>query len=182
MSTAYKFNDPDGIYFVTFTTVEWVDVFIKPVYFEIILESLKYCQTKKGLAIHAWTIMTNHLHLIISRKGVEELSGIVRDFKKFTSSEIIKAIHEENESRRSWMLWIFRSAGQRNPNNKNFQLWQHDSHPEELISNKFIDQKLEYIHNNILETGMVENPEDYLYSSARDYAGIKGLLHIVFLD
>lgn len=94
---------------------------------------------------------------------------------------IIKAIQENPESRRNWMLWIFKSAGQKNPNNKNYQLWQQDNHPEELISNKFIDQKLDYIHNNILETGMVEKPEDYMYSSARDYAGLKGLLEIEFL-
>jgi putative transposase len=182
MSTAYKFDNPDGIYFVTFTTVEWVNVFTKNPYFDILLDSLKYCQKNKGLLIHAWCIMTNHLHLIISRNDKEDLSGIVRDFKKFTSTQIIEAIQKENDSRKNWMLWIFKSAGQRNPNNNKYQLWQQNSHPEELISNKFIDQKLDYIHNNIVITGMVENPEDYLYSSARDYAGIKGLLEVDLLE
>ncbi|MBT3302854.1 MAG: transposase [Bacteroidetes bacterium] len=181
MSTAYKFSNPDGIYFVTFTTVEWVDVFTRLSNIEIVLDSLRFCQKDKGLLIHAWCIMSNHMHLIISRNAKDELAGIVRDFKKFTSSMIIKAIQEKPESRRNWMLWIFKSAGQKNPNNKNFQVWQQDNHPEELISNKFIDQKLDYIHNNILETGIVENAEDYLYSSARDYAGLRGLLDIEFL-
>jgi putative transposase len=80
------------------------------------------------------------------------------------------------------MLWIFKSAGKRNPNNHNYQLWQQQSHPEELITNELTDQKLEYIHNNILKTGIVDNPEDYVYSSARDYEGKKGLLDIEFLS
>jgi putative transposase len=181
MSTAYKFDNPDGIFFVTFTTVEWVDVFTRISNIEIVLDSLRFCQKNKGLVIHAWCIMTNHVHLIISRNGKNELAGIVRDFKKFTSTKIIQAIQEQPESRRNWMLWIFKSAGKRNPNNHNYQLWQQQSHPEELITNEFTDQKLEYIHNNILKTGIVDNPEDYVYSSARDYAGKKGLLDIEFL-
>jgi putative transposase len=181
MSTAYKFDNPDGIFFVTFTTVEWVDVFTRASNINIVINSLRFCQKKKGLVIHAWCIMTNHIHLIISRSGEKKLEEIVRDFKKFTSTQIIKAIQEEPESRRNWMLWIFKSAGKRNPNNINYQLWQQHSHPEELITNSFIDQKLEYIHNNILKTGIVENPEDYVFCSARDYAGKKGLLEIEFL-
>ena len=181
MSTAYKFHNPDGIYFVTFTTVAWVDIFTKISYFDIIVDSLRYCQKNKGLIIHAWCIMTNHIHLIISRNGENELSGIVRDFKKFTSSKIIKNIKEEKDGRRNWLLWIFKSAGIRNPNNRDYQLWQQNSHPEELISNNFTDQKLDYIHNNIMKTGIVANPEDYLYCSARDYAGMKGMLEIDFL-
>jgi REP element-mobilizing transposase RayT len=99
MSTAYKFSNPDGIYFVTFTTVEWVDVFTRLSNIEIVLDSLRFCQKDKGLLIHAWCIMSNHMHLIISRNAKDELAGIVRDFKKFTSSMIIKAIQEKPESR-----------------------------------------------------------------------------------
>jgi hypothetical protein len=110
------------------------------------------------------------------------LSGIVRDFKKFTSSTIVKAISENRiESRKNWMLWIFKKAGEKNSNNKNFQFWRQDNHPEELISNKFKDQKLDYIHNNPVEAGFVDNPEDYRYSSARDYTGGKGILEVAFL-
>ncbi len=57
------------------------------------------------------------------------------------------------------MLWIFKKAGEKNSNNKNFQFWRQDNHPEELISNKFKDQKLEYIHNNPVESGLVDNLE-----------------------
>ena len=85
--SAYKFNDPDGIYFVTVTVVEWVDVFTREEYKNIILDSLRFCQTEKGLEVYAWVIMSNHLHLIISSTvDGQKLSDIVRDFKKFTSS------------------------------------------------------------------------------------------------
>lgn len=80
MSTAYKLANPDGIYFVTFTTVEWVDIFTRLSNIEIVLDSLRFCQKEKGLLIHAWCLMTNHMHLIISRKAEDELAGIVRDF------------------------------------------------------------------------------------------------------
>ena len=86
--------------------------------------------------------MSNHIHLLVNSPS-GKLSDIVRDFKKFTSTKIIQAIQEQPESRRNWMLWIFKSAGKRNPNNHYYQLWQQQSHPEELITNEFTDQKLE---------------------------------------
>jgi REP element-mobilizing transposase RayT len=92
MSTAYKISNPTGIYFISIATVEWVDVFTRKEYVEIVLESLKHCQKEKGLIIYAWCIMTNHVHLIISAMEGLVLSGIVRDFKKLTSTTIINAI------------------------------------------------------------------------------------------
>ena len=79
------------------------------------------------------------------------------------------------------MLSIFKRAGEYNSNNKYFQFWQQDSHPIELYTNAVIDQKLDYIHNNPVEYGYVVNPEDYLYSSARNYAGLDNLLEIELL-
>ncbi|CAN5150188.1 hypothetical protein BH23BAC1_BH23BAC1_41100 [soil metagenome] len=103
-------------------TVEWVDVFTRKEYIEVVLESLKYCQSEKGLTIYAWCIMTNHVHLIISAKEGYIISGIVRDFKKFTSVAIVNSIADNSiESRKNWMLWIFKKAGAKNSNNKNFQ-------------------------------------------------------------
>ncbi len=182
--SAYKFNDPDGIYFVTFTVVEWVDVFTREEYVTILLDSLRHCQKEKGLVVHGWVIMTNHLHLIISRKSDgDSLSNIIRDYKKFTSTQITQRIETNGqESRKNWMLWIFRSAGKKNPNNKNYQFWKQNNHAEHLITNKFMDQKLEYIHMNPVVIGWVDEPEAYRYSSAIDYAGQKGLLEIEMIQ
>ena len=99
--------------------------------------------------------------------------------KAFTSTKLHKAILEHpQESRREWMLWMMERAGKRNGNNKDFQFWQQHNQPIELNTNELMQQKLDYIHNNPLVSGFVENPEDWLFSSARDYCGGKGLVEI----
>jgi putative transposase len=100
MSTKYKFRDPDGCYFVTFAVVDWVDLFTRNVYKDILLESWRYCQLQKGLLIHAYVIMTNHVHMIISKNSDTLLEDIMRDMKKFTFSKLLEAIKKEPESRR----------------------------------------------------------------------------------
>ncbi len=177
MSSAYKILNPDGIYFVSFACVQWVDTFVRRKYSEVVIDSLIYCQQKKGLNIHAWCLMPSHMHLIISRNAKPTLSDILRDFKKFTSVTLLDMIlNEPGESRRGWMNWIFSAAGQENPANTNMQFWQQDNHQEELFSNTFMVQKLHYTHYNPVTAGFVDTPEHYLLSSARDYAGGKGLI------
>ncbi len=121
MSRAYKFNKPDGLYFITFATVGWVDVFTRRDYKDIVVDSLRFCQQEKGLLLFAWAIMSNHVHLIAEAAEGFKLQDIMRDFKKYTSKQIIKAIQEHpGESRKEWMLRIFREAGSGNSNNKDF--------------------------------------------------------------
>ncbi|HRG90785.1 MAG TPA: transposase [Chitinophagales bacterium] len=182
MAFTYKFDNADGVYFVTTAVVEWVDVFTRSYYCDIVVNSLRYCIEKKGLVLHAWVIMPNHIHLVVSRRGNDTLSDIMRDFKKFTSTSIVKAIEEVPESRRNWMLWMFKSAGERNTNNTNFQFWQQDNHPELLYSPAFTKQKIEYLHNNPVVARLVNAPENYIYSSACDYCGTPGLLPVTILD
>ena len=177
----YKIRDEFGVYYLTFAVVEWIDVFSRKIYADIVLVSLKFCIEKKQLKVFAWCIMTNHIHLILqSSKG--DLSGTLRDFKKFTSSRIIDAIEQnKEESRRNWMLWIFKKAGEKNSRNKDYQFWQQENHPVQLSTIPFTLEKLNYIHNNPVKAGIVEKPEDYLLSSARDYFGMKGLISIEHL-
>ncbi len=181
MAFARRIQNPEGVYFVTFATVQWVDVFTRPDYVTIVLESLRHCQQHKGLRLHAWCLMSNHLHLMLSTDFGHHPSDVLRDFKKFTSRQIVSAIEqsETGESRRNWMLWLFRSAGERNSKNQVYQFWQQETHPIELFSNKFIDQKLDYIHQNPVKAGWVDEPWEYRYSSARDYMNnTKGLLDL----
>jgi putative transposase len=180
-SKPYSINNPDGIYFVTFATVYWIDVFTRQRYKNIVVESLQYCQANKGLEIFAWCLMTNHIHLIVRAKEGYHLSDILRDFKKYTASAVIKSMQTDVESRREWVLWLFERAAKKNSLNTTHQFWQQDNHPEELLSNAFKDQKLNYIHQNPVVEGWVEAPEHYLYSSAKNYAGEKGLLDVLFL-
>ena len=176
-----KIRNKKEIHFVTFSVVEWVDVFTRKEYRDIVIDSLKFCQKEKGLLLHGWCIMSNHIHLIVSAKN-ENLSDILRDFKKFTSKQIIRAIeNSETESRKDWMLEIFKTQAQRNSHNVSYQFWRQDNQPKELYSPGFTVQKLNYLHNNPVEAGLVERAEDYLYSSARSYkqSGQPGLLQIL---
>ncbi len=181
MPSEYKINNPEGIYFITFATVGWIDVFTRKEYKDVFLDSIRFCQKEKGLIVYSWILMSNHVHMIVRASG-GNLSDILRDMKGFTSRRILKLIQAIGESRREWMMEVFEIAGSQNSNNKTFQFWQQDNHPKEIISNSFGQQKLEYIHNNAIEAGIVENAEDYLYSSARNYAGIKGLIEVEFLE
>ena len=177
----YKIDKQDGAYFMTFTTVAWVDLFIRDAYKQLIADSLNFCVNEKGLEIYSYVIMPSHIHLIAGAKE-NNLSTVVGSFKKFTSRELIKRIQDSGESRREWLLPIFRDAGEKNPRNKKFQIWQQDNHPEEVYSPKFTLSKIKYIHNNPVEEGFVSRPEDYLYSSAKDYAGMQGPVKVSLIE
>ncbi len=183
MSRKYKFRDQQKLYFVSFSVVYWMDVFIRDEYRQIPLDSLRYCGKHKGLEVYAWCIMTSHVHFIIGSQG-NKLEDIMRDLKRFTSQEIRKAIQlHPQESRKEWMIWMMERAAKRNSNNSKSgsQFWQQHNHPIELSSNFLLQQKLDYIHRNPVEAGFVTAPEYYPYSSARDYAGEKGLLDIILI-
>lgn len=170
------------LYFLTFTVVDWVDVFTRPVYKHILLDSIRYCQKEKGLELYAWCLMTNHIHLIASAQEGKNLADVLRDLKKFTNKAIIRAIELEPESRRKWLLDRFAFAGTKDPKIKYYKFWQEGSEAKELLTNAFTDQKLEYIHQNPVRAEIVTDPAHYLYSSARDYAGDKGLLDVILLQ
>ena len=146
------------------------------------MESLAYCQQNKGLIINAWCIMTNHMHLIGSAKEGFRLSDIIRDFKKFTAKTIINSMANELESRRDWMLYRFEYAGKFKNRISKYKFWRDDNHAVLLDSNKMMEPRLDYVHDNPVDAMIVDQPEDYLFSSARDYAGQKSLLEIEFIE
>jgi len=122
------------------------------------------------LEIYGSCIMTNHIHLICRAKEGFQLSGILRDFKRHTAKNILQSMQDESESRQEWLLSLLEEAGSKNRKNKKFQIWRQDNHPVEIYSAELFKQKLNYIHNNPVEEGFVSVPEDYLYSSARNYS------------
>ena len=179
----YKILDQHGINFVTLTVVDWIDVFIRKRYKDIVIESLKHCQKEKGLVVYAYVIMSSHIHLIAEAKGSIPLSDILRDFKKFTSKTILREIeHGEYESRREWMLNRFAFRGHNASGNRQYQFWQSDNHPIILYTLPVIAQKIIYIHNNPVVEGWVEQADQYLYSSASNYVGNTGLLDVAVVD
>ncbi len=156
MSSKYKFLNPDGTYFVTFAVQAWVDVFTRNQYKDILIENLTYCIHNKGLEVFSWCIMTNHVHLLARATGQESFSDILRDYKKFTSKAVIKAIQEnEKESRKEWLHEQFATE-------QGYRFWRSDNKPIEVWSNKVIQEKLNYIHYNPVEEGLVFRPEDYV--------------------
>lgn len=177
-TTSYRIGDQNALHYITIATVSWVDIFTRRRNKDIIIESLIYCREKKGLELYGYCIMTNHIHLICRAKEGHQLSDILRDFKRHTAKHILQSIQDESESRREWVLSLLEEAGCLNRKNKKYQVWRQDNHPVELYSNEVFYQKLEYIHNNPVEEGFVIQPEDYLYSSARNYSERQAVMEI----
>ena len=125
MSTKYKFKDQSQLYFVSFAVVYWIDLFVRNEYKQIMLNSWEYCKAQKGMELYGWCIMSSHVHMIIG-SSENKLENIMRDMKKHTSLTLKQAIiSHPGESRKAWLLWMMKRAGQKNSNNENFQLWRH---------------------------------------------------------
>ncbi|MFC7346554.1 transposase [Chryseobacterium zhengzhouense] len=177
MSRNYKFHNPEGLYFISFAVAGWLDVFIRNEYKEILLESLRFCQKNKGLEIHAWCIMSSHVHLIFRSVNGQKPELLIGDFKRSTSKAIVQTIKENpTERRKEFLLDFFLREDSKSSNVKQYQFWRHDNKPTELWSNHVINQKINYVHQNPVEAGLVFRAEDYRYSSAIDYSDEKGLL------
>ena len=172
MALEYSIKDQGAVHFVTFTVRRWVDVFTRAEYCDLFVDSLKYCQENKGLEIFAWVIMSNHTHLILRAKQ-ENLSDVIRDLKKFTSKKIFKAISENpKESRKQWLKMLLSFEDK-------IWFWEEGYHGEEIFTDRFLEQKVNYIHKNPVRALIVEKEEEYLYSSAADFYGVrKGKLEL----
>jgi REP element-mobilizing transposase RayT len=119
MSHGCQVRNQSGLYYLTFQIVQWADLFTRQVYRDIVIDSLKYCQQNKGLEIYSYVIMSNHIHLLArSQKG--NLSDFIRDFKRHTSKKIFETIEQINESRREWLLMIFRYAARSHSRNNEY--------------------------------------------------------------
>ncbi|HHL57552.1 MAG TPA: transposase [Bacteroidetes bacterium] len=180
----YYITDQNAIYFLTFTTIDWVDIFTKKEYKLELVDSMNYCIKEKGLIVYGWVIMSNHMHAIWQAREGYNLSSTIRDFKEFTAKRIISMIKDGDESRKVWMLKKFEFAGKRLNRISKYKFWKDSNHavylgPEDT---KMKEQKLNYIHNNPVKAMLVHTAEDYIFSSAADYAGDKGLVEVTLLQ
>jgi putative transposase len=156
----------DELFFVTLTITNWIDVFTRRLYNDFIIENLNWCQQNKKLNIYAYVIMTNHIHMVANVTD-GSLGDVLRDFKTYTSKELVKMIKSNpTESRKEWMLKKFEIAGKYNPLNVNHQFWQNGNYPVLLYSPAVIDQKIDYIHENPVRAGFVGSAHEFWYSSA----------------
>lgn len=175
MGEGYEIRDQSKAHFVTATVVDWVDVFTRRIYRDKLVDSLNYCINNKGMILYAYVIMSNHIHMILQAEN-DNLSDLLRDFKKHTAKAILRLIQSEPESRKKWMLGQFRSAALTHSRNSEYQFWKYGNHPEEIYTEKFLWSKLHYIHLNPVRAGIVERASEYLYSSAGNYVNGKGIL------
>jgi len=184
MSRKYRLGADHHAHFVTFTVIDWIDFFIRNEYKDVFLTALKHYQKNNGLEVYAYCIMTSHIHLILRSESPHQLGETIKNLKGYTARTFHKLLADENttyESRKRWLLWLMKQAGNYTSNTKGFQFWQQHNQPIELWSDEVFFQKMDYIHLNPVKSGFVSQPEDWLYSSAGDYAGRKGLIDLAVL-
>jgi len=177
----YIIRDQHAPHFLTFSVCGWIDLFTRQCYRDIVLDSFQYCRSNKGLLLHAYVIMSNHVHLIMQSKDQQGLSDTIRDFKKFTSKRMLEIVHTDIESRRIWMLHQFAYYGGRHAKQQDYQIWTNNNHPEAIYTQDFLLSKLNYTHQNPVRAGWVSAPENYLYSSASNYQNGTGLIDVDLL-
>lgn len=163
MRSRHKITDKDGIYFITSTIVEWIPVFTSKPYFELMIQSLSFCRANKGLRLFGYVILENHFHALVSGSN---LSRTIADLKKFTAKTILEQLQRDNKA---WLLNQLAYYKKRHKTESDYQVWQEGYHPELIISEEMLLQKLNYIHYNPVKRGYVALPEHWLYSSARNY-------------
>lgn len=175
----HQVSDQNAVYFLTLTIEGWIDVFTRKEYKLEIVDSLNFCVDRKGLEIYSWCLMSNHLHLLCRSKEAFRLSDTIQDFKKFTAKRILESLEKESiESRAKWMLEFFRGRGETQERITKYKFWKDGLHAILVESADFFEQKHHYIHQNPVVAMIVEEPEEYLFSSARDYAGRNGLVKV----
>jgi REP-associated tyrosine transposase len=177
------FSAKQPCYFLTFNTVDWIDIFIRPVYKQIIVHSLNHFIEHKGLNLYAWCLMTNHLHLLAQARDNCVIAEIEKEFKNFTTKKLLQDIDTEPDVRRVWMMQHFENFGNVLGFLKKFHVWQTCSTPVfvDPYKKETLIEYTEFIHSNPVRDRIVESGSDYLYSSARDYCGMKGLVNVIKL-
>jgi REP element-mobilizing transposase RayT len=170
--TRYRICEQRQPHFLTGTIVGWLPIFSRPDAAQIVLDSWRFLQDHKRLELFGYVIMENHLHLIAS---AEDLAKEIGDFKSFTARQIIDFLESHGDRGALKQLELFRA---RHKSDRAYQFWQEGSHPEMIQDDEMMWQKLAYIHNNPLRRGYIDEPTHWRYSSARNYAGLPGLIPV----
>ena len=168
----YKIYENQQPYFLTCTVVNWLPIFSSRPVAQILLDSLRFLQTHDRLTVYAYIILENHLHLMASSL---DLAKEIGDFKSFTARKILD-FFTANQARH--ILELLADSKIAHKRDRTYQLWQEGSHPELIQGDDMMRQKIEYIHNNPVKRGYVDDPTHWRYSSARNYVGQAGLLEV----
>jgi len=160
-------------FFVTTTVVEFAPIFsCGEQYYDILVGALRYVLREHRAPLLAYVLMPNHIHLIPAMPVGESLSDLMRDFKKFTSTKI--RIQLQRERQRGFVEILRRNAEQvERKKQQRFKLWMDRFDDIVIHDDAMLVTKVEYIHNNPVKAGLVSAPEEWYYSSAADYLGIR---------
>jgi putative transposase len=174
----------DACYFLTLNVVDRIDVFVRAAYKQVIADALNHFIDNQSLVVYAWALMTGHLHLLVHTRDGQNPAGFERDFKKFTTPEVLKAIEVAADPRREWMLGRFEEYGKSLKKIEKFPLWQSCSGLVHVDCRQpiLLSDRIGYIHDNPIRDGVVELPEQYLFSSAMDYEGMRGLVKVTVIQ
>ena len=168
----YKIYEPTHPHFVTCTILHWIPLFTRRESVQIILESLIYLQKSDNLKIYSYVILENHLHLLISS---DDLAKTVSKFKSFTAKELLKLLQKQNVRTVLEQLAFYKKQ---HKTDTEYQVWQEGYAPKLIGSEKMMLERINYIHQNPVKRGYVDEAKHWRYSSARDYEGIKGLVEV----
>lgn len=169
----YRICDEKAPHFLTCTVLNWMPLFTRPETAGIILDALRYRQEQLGWKIYGYVILENHLHMIVQ---AEDLSMELPRFKSYTARKLIDHLKECHAERLLQQLAFFRKEYKRE--DRDYQCWEEGSHPQLIENEQVLRQKLDYIHQNPVKRGYVDEAEHWRYSSARDYAGSVGLIPV----
>jgi len=167
----YRIQDPAAPYFLTCTVLQWLPLFAQPANVAILLDSLRFLQTEGRLLLYGYVVLENHCHLLAAGA---DLGKAVASFKSYTARRMV----ERMQVRHSPVLELLAFHKARHKTDRTHQVWQEGFHPEQVEGETMLRQKLEYIHNNPVARGYVDDPLHWRYSSARNYAGLPGLLEV----
>ncbi|MGB3208022.1 MAG: hypothetical protein WBB28_23820 [Crinalium sp.] len=163
-------------HFITCTVVNWIPLFSKIELAQIIFDSLSFLQRKERLRLYGYVLMENHLHLIASATN---LSREIGNFKSFTARSIIDWLKEKQQKHILDQLKFYKLQ---HKVDQEYQVWQEGFHPQAILNEQMFQQKLDYIHNNPLKRGYVDDPAHWRYSSYRNYIDQPGLLQVDVID
>ena len=168
----YKIYEPTHPHFITCTVLHWIPIFTNKESVGIVIDSLKYLQKSDNLKLFAYVILENHLHLVASSN---DLSKTMQKFKSFTAKELLKLLQKRGAKTILEQLAFYKKAHKKEIT---YQVWQEGIQAKLIQNEKMMSEKIEYIHNNPVKRGYVDNAKHWRYSSARDYAGESGLIEI----
>ena len=178
MRTRYKFSEvKNQLYFVTVSVIEKIPVFTNSTYMDVLIDNMKFYRKQEDLKIYYFVIMDNHMHLIVLQK--DNISRVLQNFKSYTAKEILKLLEKD---KRKWILYLMEYFKKDYKRDSKYQFWQEGSHPQLIHSWDMLRQKANYIHFNPVKRGLVSEPADWLYSSARNFEGKESIFEVDELE